>query len=152
VTALGDHLRRHERENETERFALAPPGTFARFYTRMNLRKTLTEPGWCRIWVVRFADKIVGHASLYDMGEPDGVVFGHIGIEKPYRGWRLAADLQRQRLAFCDEHDLTLCGAVALGNDTSFHGCRRMGFEYLRQDPDTKEIWLFRPPGAAKRE
>lgn len=152
--SLRAHLRRHEQENLTDRFMSAPAGTFEKIYTSANTRKGLTESGWCRVWAAKFANKIVGHASLYDLGEPvvDGirVVYGHIGIERPYRGWRLAVDLQKHRLAFCDAHGLTLTGAVAPGNDTSFHGCRRNGFEYLRQDPVTKEIWVFRPPRAAQ--
>lgn len=146
VSLLLDHLLRHEQENEKERWARAPAGTFGQIYTPENLAKSLRERGWCRLWVVPLDGKIVAHASLYDLGEPDGVVFGHVGIEHPYRKLRLAEELQALRLSFCDEHGLTLCGAVALGNDVSFHGSRRWGYEFLRFDPETSETWLFRSP------
>lgn len=149
--AFWAHIARVEKENETEKFASAPPGTFRKIYTAKALRKTLAEPGWCRVWVIQEDDLIVAHASLYDLGEPDGVCFGHISVEGPWRGLKLAARLQKSRLAYCDANGLTLVGAVAPGNDTSFHGCRKVGFQYLRQDPDTKEIWVFRSPQAPKR-
>lgn len=149
MTAFWRHIARHELENVTERFASAPPGTFRQVYTRAGARKSLSETGWCRIWVCWDGPEIIAHASLYDLGEPDGVCFGHIGIEKPYRGKRLAAGLQRARLAFCDRYNLTLCGGIALGNDHSFHGCRRNGFEFLRFDPATQETWVYRSPRTA---
>lgn len=140
------HLRRHEAENVVDKFASAPPGTFERLYTAEGLRKRLDEPGWVRVWVVKCGRRIVGHASLYDLGEPDLVVFGHIGVERDWRGWRLAAKLQTSRLRFCDEHGLTLVGAIALGNDASWFGCRRNGFQYLGHNPENGETTVFRPP------
>lgn len=146
MTPFVAHLRRHEAENLTDKFASAPPGTFEKTYTLANYRKRLDEPGWCRVWVIKDGEKIVAHASLYDLGEPDGVVFGHIGIERPYRHLGYAKPLNKRRLALCDKHNLTLCGAVAYGNDASFHGCRRVGFEFLRYDTKTRETWVYRPP------
>lgn len=151
VGQFSEHLRRHEKENETEKFSGAPAGTFERFYTKEARAKPLTEPGWCRVWVYRFGGKVVAHASAFDVGEEDGVVYGHIGIEKPYRGWGIAKELQTARFAFLDEHNLTLVGSVALGNDHSFHGCRKAGYEFLRFDPHTQETVVYRPPGAQRR-
>lgn len=150
---LAAHLLRVEKENETERFASVPNGTFAQLYTRTARRKQLDTPGWHRIWVIRVGTDIVAHASLYCLEQPDDVTdricYGHISVEGPWRGQGLYGKLQKSRLGFCDQHGLTLVGAVALGNDTAFHTHRKYGYEFLRFDPDTKETWIFRAPKTA---
>lgn len=129
------HLERHEAENAEEHFSPAPYGTWAKVYTRAARCKRIGQPGWCRLWGLRDGPRIVAHASLFDLGESD-VVFGHIGIEKAYRGKRLVNVLQAKRFAFLDLHQLTLCGVVAHGNHVSMRGCLRQGFVVVREQED----------------
>lgn len=144
MSALARHLKRIELENAVERWAVVPDGTFAKLYAREHLVKRLFEPGWCRLWVRFDGDEIVGHASLFDIGEGD-VVGGHISVELPHRGKRIARWLQDQRLPFCDSHGLTLTGPIAPGNDRSAHGCKRMGFEPVLVDEQGLQ-WVARSP------
>ena len=147
--ALAEHLERHEREALTERFADVTPGLFASIYSDENRTKPLTEKGWCRVWALPQGDRIIAHTSAYDMGEGD-IVYGHLGIEKEWRGHGYAARLQAERAVFLDRHGLTLCGAVAPGNVVSLKGCLANGFQVLRVDPNGS-VWVYREPGARKR-
>jgi hypothetical protein len=144
------HLRRHELENRTEKFASVPEGTFAEIYTRNAIRQQLGTPGWLRIWVIKVGQDIVAHASLYCLQQPDDVsdriCYGHIGIERPWRSRGLYGKLQASRLGFCDANGLTLVGAVALGNDNAWFAHRRYGYEFLKIDLESKSVWMFRPP------
>jgi hypothetical protein len=142
------HVARIERENTTEKFSLAPPGTFRRIYSAEAIRKPLTEPGWCRIWCARLGRDILGHASVYDLGEPDGVVFGHISVEKPVRGQGIYGMLQAMRFAFLDKHQLTLAGPCALHNDNAFHLHRKYGYKVLSSRVTADTIWMYREPRA----
>ncbi len=143
---LAAHLARIEKENETEKFSHAPAGLMASIYTIENRRKSLSESGWCRLWFAVDGEKVVGHCSLYDLGEPDGVCFGTINVERPYRGQGIYGQLQARRFAFLDKHQLTLAGPVAFGNDVAFHAHRRAGYQYLRQCAETLAVWIYRPP------
>lgn len=146
TAALADHLTRIEQENLSERWA--PPtyreGDFAKTYARECLKRRVGESGWCRIWCHFIGDLIVAHASLFDIGQDD-ICGGHVSVEHPYRGQRIARSLQDKRLAFCDEHDLTLMGPLAPHNDASARGCANMGFEPVRVDSDGWQ-WVARLP------
>lgn len=144
MTLLSEHLERHEAEAAREGFSSAPRGTFAALYTPEAQARDLGQPGWCRLWTIERDGKIIAHASAYDLGEGD-IVYGHLGIEAPYRGMRLAALLQGMRGAFLDAHRLTLCGAVAPGNLVSLRGCLKNGWKVLRMDPDGS-TWVYREP------
>ncbi len=148
--ALLEHLARLEEENKTEKFSYAPIGTMANVYNVEARYKPITRPGWCRLWFAVDGETIVAHASLYSLGTPEedaeGVVFGTINVERPYRSQGIYGKLQAKRFAFLDKHQLTLAGPVAFGNDSAFHAHRRAGYQYLRQCAETKAVWLYRPP------
>jgi predicted GNAT family acetyltransferase len=91
------------------------------------MSRHLCESGWARVWAVERDGHVVAHASVYDLGQGD-VVFGHLGIQRPYRGQGIARELQAHRFAFLDDHGLTLSGAVAAGNQVSLTGCLSYGF------------------------
>lgn len=146
MTPLQSHLLRLEIENSTEKWANVPDGTFEKLYASKNLAAPLYSPGWARVWVLETrTGQIVAHASLFDIGEWD-IVGGHISVERPYRKHRHARTLQDMRLAFCDKHGLTLTGPIAVGNDTSWFGCRRMGFKFARYDKEERQVWVYREP------
>lgn len=144
------HLLRVEKENEIEKFTSTPDGTFAKLYTCARICRQLGTPGWLRIWVVKVGTDIVAHASLYCLEVPDDVTdhicYGHISVEGPWRGHGLYGKLQAKRLGFCDQHRLTLVGAVAQGNDSAWFAHRKYGYQFLKIDPENKSIWIFRPP------
>lgn len=145
-TRLLEHFARHELEALEEGFMDAPKGELARVCAPERLAKPITVPGWSRVWPIERDGKIVAHASLYDLEQKD-IVFGHIGIERPYRRQGLARVLQDLRFAFLDEHQLTLTGAIYPGNDVSLRGCLANGFEILQDRGDGK-TWVFRSPRA----
>lgn len=146
MDAFAQHLLRIEQENLSEHWA--PPtyrdGDFAMLYARENLRKRFTEPGWCRVWCHFVNELIVAHASIYDIGQGD-IVGGHLSVEFPYRGKRVARSLQNRRLTYCDNHQLTLTGPIAPGNTKSAEGCKAMGFVPIRVD-EHGATWVARPP------
>ena len=144
--ALAAHIARIEAENAIEHWASVPDGTFAKLYANEHLRKRVGEHGWCRLWVYWHGPEIVAHASVYDIGEQD-VVGGHISVERPYRGKRIARWLQDRRFAFLDDRGLTLTGPIAPGNERSAVGCARMGFQHVRVD-DEGNTWVARAPKA----
>jgi hypothetical protein len=82
------------------------------------------------------------------MGYPDGIVAGQINVERPYRGSHWVKDLQRARFQYLDANGLTLLGPVTMGNDRSFHNCRKQGFQVMNFDPETQTTWMARLPGA----
>jgi predicted GNAT family acetyltransferase len=144
LTQLYEHFVRHELEAKEEGFADAPEGEFARICSEENLGKSLREPGWSRVWVVTRNCRIIGHASVYDLGQED-VVFGHIGIERAYRGQGIAKELQASRFTFLDKHGFTLTGGISPGNHVSLKGCLQNGFEVLPDRGDGK-TWVYRDP------
>lgn len=133
-----------ETENEAEHFS---NGAFRPFYSAEALRKPLSAPGWCRIWVGRVAGKIVAHASLFDSGHPD-FCLGFVGVEKAYRGCGLYRRLQASRLGYCDANNLTLAGAITYENLNAYHVHRSAGYSFLRYDTEHRELWMFRAPVA----
>jgi GNAT superfamily N-acetyltransferase len=136
------HIRALETANETERFT---NGNVRQFYTTANVVKSLTEPGWVRIWTAKYGGRVVGHASLIWTGEP-GCVAGFIGVEKEFRGLGVYKKLQRDRLAYCDRHNLTLVGVVTEHNQSAIAVHEKFGYEVLRYDPELRELWLYREP------
>jgi hypothetical protein len=145
VSLLYEHFERHELEAEEEGFADVPKGEFARICSPERLCRALCEPGWTRVWVVERHGRVIAHASIYDLEQGD-VVFGHIGIEGPYRGQGIARTLQDLRFAFLDKHQLTLAGPIYAGNVVSLRGCLANGFEVLPDRGDGK-TWVCRYPG-----
>lgn len=146
ASKLLEHVWRIEAENEIEGSWKSEPGAMALVYSQENLSKAIGTPGWCRVWVEPFGGNVVGHASAYHLpGHPDGIVFGHIHVERPYRGWRMAATLQRKRGEWLDRHDFTLLGAVAKGNDVSLVGSLKSGFRIMQHDADGS-TWVARIP------
>jgi RimJ/RimL family protein N-acetyltransferase len=146
---LAEHFTRHEFEAKEEGFMDVSDGELARIFAPEHLAKAVGEPGWSRIWTVGRDGRVVAHASTFDLGQGD-IVFGHIGIERPYRGQGIAKELQRSRFAFLDEHGLTLTGAVFPGNAVSLRGCLANGFKIL-EDFGNGLTWVFRPPGQSPR-
>lgn len=145
---LYEHFSRHEREAEEEGFTDVPKGEFARVCSPKRLATPITMPRWSRVWWVKRDGKIVASAVLYDLGQDD-VVFGHIGIERPYRGKGIARVLQYQRFSFLDEYQLTLAGPIYPGNDVSLKGCLANGFQVLPDRGDGK-TWVYREPGQCR--
>lgn len=141
---LAEHLQRHWAENSTEGWASCPEGTFEAKYSADARRKQVGEIGWCRLWTWYYDGKVVGHASLFDSGEPN-LAYGHIGIEASYRGMGIARKLQVQRLSFCDEHQLSLAGPCSATNRHSYDGCLKMGFRHVGTD-DNGDRWMLRLP------
>lgn len=123
-----------------------PKGELARVCSPERLAKPITVPGWSRVWPIERDGKVVAHASIYDLEQND-VVFGHIGIERPYRRQGIARVLQDMRFAFLDEHQLTLAGPIYAGNEVSLRGCLANGFEVLPDRGDGK-TWVYRHPRA----
>lgn len=143
---LYDHFARHEIEADEEKFMDAPHGSFALIISPENLSKSLQDPGWARVWVVERNGKVIAHASVYDL-QHELFVFGHIGIERAYRGQGIAKQLQEARFAFLDKHQLTLAGIVYPGNTVSLQGCLKNGFERIEEARSDGLIWVYRPPG-----
>jgi predicted GNAT family acetyltransferase len=145
LTTLYEHLARHEIEAKEEGFMDVPEGEEARICSPERLERSLREPHWTRVWVVYRNGKVVAHATLYDLEQGD-IVFGHIGIEGPYRGQGIARELQASRFAFLDKHGFTLTGAIYPGNTVSLEGCLANGFQVLPDRGDGK-TWVCRLPG-----
>lgn len=141
---LLEHFARHEIEAEEEGFMNVPRGELSRVCSPERLAKPITVPGWTRVWTVVRDGKVVAHTSLYDVEQND-IVFGHIGIERPYRGRGIARVLQYLRFAFLDAHELTLTGPIYPGNDVSLRGCLASGFKVLTDQGDGK-TWVCRSP------
>lgn len=146
LTQLYEHFARHELEAKEEGFMDVPEGEETRICSYERLERSLREPHWTRVWIVYRNGKVIAHASIYDLGAPDGVVFGHIGIEQPYRGQGIARELQASRFSFLDKHGFTLAGPISPGNDVSLRGCLANGFQVLPDRGDGK-TWVCRFPG-----
>lgn len=144
MSLLYEHFARHEAEAKVEKFMDVPDGELARISSPERLARAITEPDWTRIWYVERDGMVVGHATLYEVGQGD-LVFGGIGVERPYRGQRIARILQRLRDAFLDRHQLTLVGPIFPGNDISLRGCLATGFVVLPDQGDGK-TWVCRYP------
>ena len=139
------HLANIERENETEKFTNGQP---RQFYTREGLHKRLHESGWCRIWTAKVDGRIVAHASLFDIGEPDRICGGMICVESAHRGQGIYTILQHMRLRYCDQHGLTLVGVVTEANQKAIAIHEKHGYTVLKYDPELKETWMMRAPVA----
>ncbi len=147
--AFRAHITRICRENEAERWSPANVGEqFDVAYSPERMAAPLDAPPWSRVWAAERLGRVVGHASLLGTGEPDGVVYGHISVERDYRGLGVMRELQSARLGFADEFGLTLVGPCAAHNARSYRMCVGYGFSELRRDDDADPpvIWLFRLP------
>lgn len=105
---LAQHIERHNAENGAgEVFMLPQPtGDLLRFYNPDAWTLDTKTPGWQRVWVATFEERIVAHVVLtaYDQALLSHRVLLGLGVERAHRAHGLGRKLMNCALDFARAH------------------------------------------------